>query len=420
MNALNMSLENFKHKIRSENNISIVGITCLTPFSSYVNRIADIAKEIMPDVKVVVGGAHATALPTEILRNNNIDFVIRGEGETTLLELSQRILGLNSLDFEKIKGICFRNNGIVRTEVRPYIEDLDALPFPARHLLPMERYHALHLKGKKVTNILGSRGCPYNCIFCDYRYLMGPKIRYRSPPNIVKEISECIQRYGIDYVDFSDSTFTIGERRVIHFCELLRKESLDISWDCNGRVNLVTRNMLIGMKKSGCKLIKYGVESGNQGILDYSNKQVTLDQIRRAIHLTKSVGIETVAYFILGLPGENWTTIRETINLAKELDPDYAQFSFATPYPGTPLFDYATTEDLIDTKDWDDYFIIDKPIMHTKELSGDDLAKGLKIAYKEFYLRPKYILKKIKNPHSVQELKNNFNGAKALLTTVFK
>ncbi len=391
----------------------IVGISCLTPFYSTVLSLAHRAKDAT-GAKIVVGGAHATALPEEMLKESAIDYVVIGEGEYTMLELSDCLLN-NGTQPEKIDGIAYmKDKTYHRTGLRPYIKDLDELPLPARHLLPNERYHAPQFRGERITSIMASRGCLYSCIFCDYRYMMGPKLRRRSPQNVITEIEECMKQYDINYVSFRDTIFTFDEQWVSDFCQLITQKNIDIKWDCNGRVNLVTERMLHEMKQAGCNLISYGIESGDQGILDFAKKKLTVEQSINAVKMTKKAGIEVTSYFIIGLPGENRATIEKTIKLASKLDSDYTQFSLATPFPGTPLHTYARENNLIRDVSWDDYSPINMAIMRTKELDFKELEKASRQAYRRYYLSPKYILRRASKVRP-ENLRRNFEGLKMFI-----
>lgn len=402
--------------ILSRKQPKIVGITCLTPFVSAVFKIAKLVKDTI-DATVIVGGAHATALPKEILSENSIDYVVLGEGEYTMLELSKHFLkGENKL--ENINGIAYNDHGkFHKNNDREFIQDLDKIPFPSRKLLPNDKYNATHFSGKKITSIITSRGCPYSCIFCDYRFLMGPKFRRRSPENVVDEIEKCINELGVDYINFKDSTFTFNEEWIGKFCKTIETRKINIKWDCNGRVNLVTKDMLTKMKKAGCVLISYGIESGNQNILDFANKNIVVRQSVNAVKMTKETGIEVLSYFIIGLPGENWDSIEQTIKLAITLESDYTQFSLATPFPGTPLFEHAKKNSLIRNVSWDDYSLISNAIMRTEELDYSDLETAIKVAYKKYYWRFGYILKSISKlrPDNVFR---TINGFKMLLKEI--
>lgn len=409
MNAQPKLSANFKD-ILNEEKPKIVGITCLTPFYSTVLSLAKTIKETI-NAKVVTGGAHATALPEEMLRGTEIDYVVLGEGEATMAELANSLL--NGGRPEKVNGIAYIKNGMFhQTKPHEYIRNLDELPFPARHLLPIEKYQSPQYQKSRVTSIITSRGCPYNCIFCDYRFLMGPKFRRRSPQNVINEIEECIQKYNVKHISFRDSTFTFDENWISDFCQLLKQRNIKIDWDCNGRVNLVTKKMLQEMKEAGCTLVSYGIESGDQNILDFAHKNLTTEQSIAAVKMTKKSGIETLSYMIIGLPGENWDTIKKTIALAAKLDSDYTQFSLATPFPGTPLYSYAKENNLIRTGvTWDDFSPINKAILRTEELDFEELEKALKQAYKSYYLRPKYIIKRALKVRP-NNIKQNFSGLK--------
>ena len=388
----------------------IVGITCLTPFYSTVLSLARKVKEFI-GVKVIVGGAHATALPEDMLAENAIDYVVLGEGESTMTELVDCLLNGGGSP-EDIAGIAYiRGTEYYRTEARPYTPNLDEIPFPARHLLTNGKYSSPQFGASKVTSIITSRGCPYNCIYCDYRYLMGLKFRRRSPHNVIAEIEECVEKYDVRYFSFRDSTFTFDEKWISDFCQLIKGKGIRINWDCNGRVSLVTDSMLREMKEAGCLLISYGVESGDQEILDFANKKTTVEQVRSAFKMTKKAGIETVGYFMIGLPGENWRTIQKTLKLASELNCKYAQFSLAIPFPGTPLYDYAKEHNLIRNVSWDDFSPMNKAILRTQELDFVELEKALKVMYKRYYLRPKYILNRAIHVRP-SNLKSNWQGVK--------
>lgn len=402
--------------ILGEKDPKIVGITCLTPFYSAVLSLASKVKETL-DAKVVVGGAHATALPKEMLGENCIDYVVLGEGEYAMLELSDCLLNDRG-EPKGIDGIAYIKEGsFYKTNQRKYIEDLNQVPFPARHLLPNGKYSGPQYKGSKITSIITSRGCPYSCSFCDYRYLMGPKFRHRSPQNVIDEIEECINKYNINYINFRDSTFTSDEKWISSFCKLLKQRGINIKWDCNGRVNLVTRSMLKEMKEAGCTLISYGIESGDQDILDFANKRITVEQTVNAVKMTRETGIEVLSYFMLGLPGENRETIQKTVELAAKLDSDYSQFSLATPFPGTPLYNYAKENNLMRNVGWNEYSLMNKAIMRTNELDFEELEKALKLAYRKYYLRPTYILKRASKLR-LSNLKGNFQGLKMFIQEV--
>lgn len=393
----------------------IVGITCLTPHEPTVRKIAQLSEKYVQNV--VVGGAHATAMPDSLARDENIDYVVVGEGENTFLKLTTSLLDGKEHKMEECEGIAFLNSEgrFIHTGLPKFVEDLDKIPFPARHLLPLDKYHADFLPGKNIISIIAARGCPYQCTFCDYRHIMGPHLRTRSPRNVVQEMKECVEKFDADHFSFKDSVFTIKKSRVLAICEEIRKANLPVTWDANGRADIVDEEILINMKRAGCTTVYYGFESGNSEILTSIRKNIDKDQMRRAMHLTKKVGLQSVGYFIIGFPQDTHETIQQTIDLAKELDPDYAQFSICTPYPGTPMFREAEEKGLILTKEWERYGLIRDPVMKTQFLDPEDVEVEASRAYKEFYFRWSYIFGQLKKLESLSELRRKITGAFSLL-----
>jgi anaerobic magnesium-protoporphyrin IX monomethyl ester cyclase len=369
----------------------IIGVTSTTPTIYEALSVIRIAKKACPNAVTVLGGPHASFLAAETLKEcRELDVVCKGEGEKTMLELAHAVERKESLS--NVKGIVLRSDeNIIETAPQPWIKDLDSLPFPARHLLPMDKYTIL---GKKSTigNIISSRGCPFHCTFCESSLLFGRVFRARSPKNVVDEMEQLINQYRPKTIEFSDDLFTLNMKRTETICDEIKRRGLDISWACSSRVDTVSRSLLRKMKRAGCILIYYGVESGSQRVLNLMKKHIKIEQIVRAIKWTKEAGIETLASFIIGFPGETRKDIEETIAFAKSLDVDYAQFSFATPYPGTELYRMAKEKGLLLTEDWSQY-TAGKPIIAVDSSTKDDLTKLLRKAYQKFYLSPKLLLR---------------------------
>lgn len=403
-------LSRFVNKERPD----IIGITALTPFIKDALEVAKISKDVLPNVKVVIGGPHATALPHEVASNPYVDFACYGEGEYTMLELTKTIS--NGKDFGDIKGIAYKKNAtVVINPPRPFIEDLDSLPFPAYHLLLMGRFNPKHHwgKGSQWVSMVTGRGCPFRCIFCAEHKILGPKHRFRSAKNVIEEIEYLRERFGIRYLTFEDSTFTINKDRLEELCRSIIEKGMDIKWNCNSRVDtLPDENVLRLMKKAGCIAISFGVESGNPEILK-KVKHVTIQEVKNAIKRTKSAGIQAHCSFIFGLPGETKSTIRDTISFAKVLDPDTIGFHLLVPNPGTEIFNRYEKEGVIITKDWSKY--AKEPVIATEELSPDYLRQIRIEAYKEFYLRPSYILRRLLKTRGLSELKDYVCIGKNLL-----
>lgn len=385
----------------------LIGVTSMTPSFQSAITIAKMIKSYYK-IPIVLGGPHATIMHEEIMKNfPEIDFIVRGEGEITINELANSMEKEKS--FKKIKGLSYReNNKIINNPQRPLMENLDVLPFPARDLLPENGYRQPIGNPNSFTTLITSRGCPFSCVYCS-KSVFGKKFRFRSPENIIKEIVDVIENHGVKEIVFYDDVFTLDKSRISKLCDLLIENKIDIPWKCESRVDLVDEKLLEKMGRAGCHIIAYGVESGNSRLLKIINKGVSKKQIYEAFKKTKEFGIETLAYFMIGIPGETKKTIQETLNFAIELDPDYVQFSIATPFPGTELYETAKRKGYI-TSDyaWDDYRYFGKnvaPIIRTNELTQEDLKQELKRLIRNFYFRPRYIAKQMKKCTNLEVLK---------------
>lgn len=280
-------------------------------------------------------GTHATALADHILQKGYCDIIVRGEPEYTTLETIQRLPNL-----EGVLGVSYRKDGaIVKNPDRPLIQNLDELPFPARDLVDNSLYHIVSFPNKPIAMVLTSRGCPFECTFCATNLFYKRRRRLRSPENVMREVEEVVNTYGIDHIFFIDDTFTIGEKRIVHLCQLLQEKKLNITWICLGRVDTVTEPMLRAMRKAGCKEIMYGIESASPTVLATTKKNISREQMEYAVRVTKQLGIRATLFFMFGNPGDTLESIRETSRLARKLNPNFASFNIATPDPGTPLFE---------------------------------------------------------------------------------
>jgi radical SAM superfamily enzyme YgiQ (UPF0313 family) len=314
----------------------IIGFSAPTVLANTVLKLAKYVKKLSKDKIVVVGGPHATICPDFFLKSGYVDFVVRGEGEYTFLELVEKISS-DTKDVPKVLGISYMEEGkIIHNPDRPLIKNLDKLPIPARHLLPMERYFALQKKlyGYKKLTVLTTRGCPYRCIFCA-KEIFGRFYRRRSVENCVNEIELLINKYGVKKILFIDDTFTLDRNFIIELCNEIRRRNLKVRWSCEGRVNHIDYELLKIMKNAGCDLISYGVESGSQKVLNYLNKDITVEQIVRASHLTKRAGIIVKFYLIVGTPTERWEDILLTKKLIIQTKPDLVDITTFVPMPGT-------------------------------------------------------------------------------------
>ncbi|MFQ6000780.1 MAG: B12-binding domain-containing radical SAM protein [Anaerolineae bacterium] len=385
-------------QVLREERPDLVGITANTIQIKAAWRVAQDIKAEMA-LPVVLGGPHPTVLPEESAQRPEVDIVVRGEGEATWAHLCQRLEAGALL--EEVEGISYRRNGrVIHNPDRPPLADIDSLPFPAHHLFKMERYTNLQptldtVKGKSFS-ILTSRGCPYRCTYCSQ---ILPRVwRMRSPENVVAEWRWLVKDLGAKEIGVLDDSFNIDRKRVLAICDLLISEGLNhVPWIMiNGiRANLVDEELLGRMREAGCIRTAFGVESGNQEILDtVIDKRLTLEEIRAAFKAAKSVGMETIGFFIIGLPGETEETIEDTIRFACELDPLVANFSMATPFPGTEMREVVLEKGRLLAQDWEDYaFFEDKPSFEMDGLPAELVERKWKEAYRRFYLRPSRIVR---------------------------
>jgi anaerobic magnesium-protoporphyrin IX monomethyl ester cyclase len=368
----------------------VVGITI--PFSGWSKpafEVASTVKSIDKDIITVLDGTHPSARPIDCLANPNIDFVVIGEREHTMFELVGSLEQDNMRDLKKIRGIAFIQNGKrVFTPPRPLIEDLDSLPFPARHLLPMDKYLAAvkenPLRGvirKPWAAMMTSRGCPYNCVFCSIHIVMGKKWRGRSPENVVDEIEQLVRTYRIEQVDFNDDNMTLDKKRMENICDLIVKRGLDIEWYTpNGvRADTLDKNLLTKMSASGCKKLRIAPESGVQRVVDQIiKKKQNLKKVEEAVVLSKKLGIRIGCFFVIGLIGETSEDIEESIKYAyklRQLGAEIFHFSIATPLYGTELYEQAKRGGFLRDNFSDEALSAAEPLIETPEFTADDLRK---------------------------------------------
>lgn len=382
------------------------------------NKAVKLAKALKKglDVPIIIGGPHVTALPKEVMRFSCFDIGIIGEAEETIVELIWALVKKGNL--RKVAGIIFRERkAIIKTTPRLYIKNLDSLPFPARHLMPLlSSYHPTPATYKKfpVGTMITSRGCPYQCSFC-FRGIFGNQWRFRSPENVVAEMEELIANFGAAEIRIWDDTFNIDPERVKAICRLIIRRGLKIPWTCLGRVDRVDRQMLTLMRKAGCWQISYGIESGNEKVLAGLGKGITKKMAQKAIETTSQTGIRSMGFFILGLPGETGESMRETIEFAKNLPLSAANFSIATPYPGTKLWSLAKKRGFLKNIDYQKLVVnLPKKLYYVPEgLDAKTVRAYERQAYKEFYRYPKFILRQLGEINSLAEL---WRKAKAFLT----
>lgn len=368
-----------------------------------------IAKEICPNVVTIGKGAAFLTIAQDVMYfAKDLDFIIYGEPEETLREL---IIGVAPY---RILGLYYRDDLRVKfTGARPFNENLDELPFPARHLVDNNIYRRPDT-GEVQAVIKVSRGCPYHCFFCLATPVSGAKVRKRSPQNIVDEIKECVEKYHIRNFLFWSDIFNVDKKWVMELCQLIIDNGLDIVWSANTRADTADEEMAEMMYKAGCRLVSIGVESGSQEMLNHIGKKITLDEVRVTVKIFKKYGIRIYNYFVIGLPWETEDTIEDTIDFAIELDSDFISFYTATPLPGTKFYAYAKENNLIDsnTSFKNAYFY---PAVNTHHLTKEQVFALHKKALKRFYLRPSYILKMLLKIRTKAEFMNYFHAGMNLL-----
>ncbi len=349
-------------------------------------------------------GTHVTPLTRETMEAfPSLDYVIRGEPELTFRELIEA--RQEGGDLAEVKGLAFRRRGqIIINEDRPLIQDLDELPLPLHHLLPLDKYRIPMIRGPYAF-VLVNRGCPARCRFCIQRVMWKNKVRSRSPEHIIQELKS-LDRLGVHNIHFEADLFTYDREMVISLCQLILKEGLKIRWTCNSRVDMVDPEMLTWMRRAGCWMISWGIESASQKVLNRARKGINLAKIERGLCWAEEAGIGNWGYFIIGLPGETKETIEETIRLAKQLPLDLALFHIAVPYPGTDFFEEAKERGWLRMKRWEDFDMDEHTVLEYPHLSAEQLEKAARRAFRKWALRPGPVLTYLKSANSLHTLKS--------------
>lgn len=380
-----------------------VGVTSTTTAFHRARDLADDIKLFDPDITTIIGGPHITANPEKTLSFKCFDYGVMREGEITLFNLLEALK--NNEAIRGIEGIVYRKGGdAIINPPRPYIDDLNSLPFPARHLLPDIKKYIPPLGSYSRTPVISmitSRGCPYGCIFCDNN-VFGGNIRYHSPEYVVSEIKNVTGNYGAKEIFFLDDTFIIDEERVREIMFLMRKDKVKIKWTCMTRVDNMTKDLFREMKASGCWQISIGTESGNQEILKFIKKGIELEQVRNVVKWSDEAGIYVKGFFMIGHPLETTETIDETINFAKSVPFTDIVTTIATPIPGTKLYSLASEYGVFHDDDWVN-FSYWKPVFVPRGLTEKTLYSTQKKIYKEFYFRFNIIIRQIKKIRSLSQ-----------------
>jgi radical SAM superfamily enzyme YgiQ (UPF0313 family) len=403
-------------KLVIDNKFKYVGITAVTISVGHAARLAEMIKNYDKSIVTIIGGPHLTAVPVETMsRYPQFDIGVIGEADYTIIELLNALENKENLD--KIPGLIIRKNGsLFSTLPRKRIENLDDLPKPAWDLLPnLAKYYCppVHtLKRIPAALLIASRGCPGRCIFCD-RSVFGNLLHAYSAEYTFELIKDLYYNYGIREIQLRDDNFTAYRNRTVELCEILKQERLDLVWTCAGRVDMVNPPLLRLMKEAGCWQIWYGIESGSQGVLNTIQKNTTIDQIQKAVYMTRDAGISPCGFFIIGSPTETKESLESTVRLALELPLDEAHFSFMTPFPGSELYTRAAEYGLFEN-DWSKLSGW-LPVFVPYDLTSRDLDLYSKKAFLKFYFRARIILSYIRKIRSWQQLRIYFRGLLALL-----
>jgi len=412
--SLNLSVEETLEHVK-RGGFDLVGMTMLTPMYAIVGQMVVGIRKTSPSAKIAVGGAHPTILQEKTLLDlPEIDFAVVGEGDHTFVELLDALSGKKQLD--SIAGLIFRNDKgeIVKNPPRKVVDDIDSLPSPARHLLPMPSYRPAASYYRRLPSyyLMTARGCPFSCSYCSQP--LGRKYRHMSVGRIIKEMGVLINDYGAREIIFRDETFTVDKKHIRDLCQEMIRLGLHkkVAWSCTTRVDCVTPELLKLMKKAGCWEIHYGVESGSQRLLDMISKGITLQQVRDAVQWTNEAGVEVKGFFMLALPTETVEESRQTIDFAKSLNMGWAQFTLTVPFPGTPMFDQAKQSGRFLDKKWENYqtwagWAGIEPVYVPKDRQVEEIKGLQQRALREFFLRPgvitRHVLTALRHPALIKK-----------------
>ena len=382
----------------------VVGITVLSFTLLDVMEVVRAVKEINPKIVTVLGGPHVYLYPEETIELEGVDYLIKGEGEVSFLQLLEALEEKGEASSNP--GLVYKDRGNLVNNRPVPIEALDQIAHPARELSPYGKYSSLLFARSPVTTMFTSRGCPYPCTFCDRPHL-GKKFRAHSADFVLKEIQHCLH-LGINDIIIYDDTFTIQRDRVVAICQGIIKNGWDIAWDVRTRVDAVDEELLGLMRQAGCRRIYFGIESGVEKVMKALQKEISLDQAAKVFELTAKVGIKTLAYFMIGCPGETRADIKETFRVAKQLCPDFVHLTIFTPFPGTKIYSDGLESGSIAEDVWREFaqnptpgFI---PPHWGQYHSRRELEEMLVEGYKDFYGRSSYIVKQLTEVRSFNDL----------------
>lgn len=400
----------------------IIGFTMPTPLIREVKHLIKTIKDGLgrSDLLFIVGGPHPTNLPEHSLDYTGADIAIIGEGEETIVDLIQTLTGGKELT--GVRGICYKKNGgKFITESRQLITNIDKIFYPSRHLLNRKFYKHVFTSGgedEHFGSMMTSRGCPCQCIFCSSKKIFGSEFRERSVDNVYDELEEMTGKYNVRWIYFLDDCFTLNKQRIATLCNRIIEKNMKFKWTVETRVNTVSPDLLMLMKKAGCEIITYGIESGSPRILKILKKGITIKQVEDAFIHTHNAGIQTRANFMIGHPTETEEEIHETIRLAKKIKADSASFYITLPIPGTELYEMSLKKGVLSEGEYETLMWYGEPKSTLAAVSLQDLKRLQKKAYRDFYIRPAFILSKIKMLKSKNELLSLLKSIRPLFSII--
>jgi radical SAM superfamily enzyme YgiQ (UPF0313 family) len=415
---LDADLEGWDHEEAARQALShnpdLVGLQAMTFTMPDAYLVAKALKRLNPDVKVIIGGPHPTIYPRETATLDDVDFAFAGEGEVRFPEFLDHFSDPQAR--AAVPGIACKLNGTVSyTPSQGLLKDMDSIPFPARRSSPYKRYSSVLAKRNPITTIITSRGCPFQCVFCNR---MGRSYRMHSAQYVLNEIEE-ILKLGIKEVFIHDDTFSINRDRVRKISEGIIERGYDIVWEARTRVDCVDEELIALMKRAGCHRLSFGVESGSERVLESMKKGISLELVERVFKACRAEGVVTLADFIIGNMDEEMEDVHKSFDLVKRLDPDYVQFSICSPYPGTPLYEIGLETGLYTRDIWLDFARDPLQDFHspvwTQHFTEKELTDITSAAYRAFYMRPSFILKQLARTRSLGQFKTMFRGALGML-----
>jgi radical SAM superfamily enzyme YgiQ (UPF0313 family) len=421
--AQGLGLSDIREIIR-EKDPDIIGLTCSTPNFIRALELAKLSRE-HSKAKIVLGGVHATALPEFIVESHPelIDCVVVGEGEEAMLELADAYHGGGSPG--GIKGIVYREgNRTVRTDPRPFIADLDKVPFPARDLIPQDLFmpNAHNARHRNCITMLTSRGCPFNCTFCAARLVSGKRYRTHSAEYVLEEMQMLKRDYGARQLLITDDTFTINRKRLVEICEGMIKRRLNLKWFCFSQVNTVNREVLALMKKAGCYNIGFGVESADEEILKRMGKNIKPSAAVKTVNTANRLGMKTQAFYIFGTPGETREQMEKTVEFAKKVNSTLAFFNMLVPYPGTGDFEHFFSRTPLEEIDWSNFVAIGEKCVLSKNtaVSPGEIEQLIAGANLRYYANPRRIFTLLYHIRTFYEFSNYVRGGLGFISQIVK